>query len=66
MPRLEFEPLIPVFERAKTVHGLDRAATVIGSHFYITPEVTNLVRFCSFTSEVNYVDKQVSTYLIIY
>jgi hypothetical protein len=25
-----FEPMIPVFERAKTVRALDRAATVIG------------------------------------
>jgi hypothetical protein len=25
-----FEPTIPVFERAKMVHALDRAATVIG------------------------------------
>jgi hypothetical protein len=25
-----FEPMIPAFERAKTVHALDRAATVIG------------------------------------
>jgi hypothetical protein len=31
MPQVEFEPTIPVFERAKTVHALDRAATVIGS-----------------------------------
>jgi hypothetical protein len=30
MPRVGFEPTIPVFERAKTVHVLDRAATVIG------------------------------------
>jgi hypothetical protein len=30
MPRVRFEPTIPVFERAKTVHALDRAATVIG------------------------------------
>jgi hypothetical protein len=30
MPRVGFEPKIPVFERAKTVHALDRAATVIG------------------------------------
>jgi hypothetical protein len=30
MPRLGFEPTIPEFERAKTVHALDRAATVIG------------------------------------
>jgi hypothetical protein len=29
MPRVGFEPKIPVFERAKTVHVLDSAATVI-------------------------------------
>jgi hypothetical protein len=29
MPRLGIYPTIPVFERAKTVHALDRAATVI-------------------------------------
>jgi hypothetical protein len=31
MPRVGFDPTIPAFERAKTVHALDRAATVIGS-----------------------------------
>jgi hypothetical protein len=31
MPRVVFEPTIPAFERAKTIHALDRAATVIGS-----------------------------------
>jgi hypothetical protein len=31
MPRVGFEPTTPVFERAKTVHALDRAATVISS-----------------------------------
>jgi hypothetical protein len=30
MPRVGFEPKIPVFERAKTVHASDRADTVIG------------------------------------
>jgi hypothetical protein len=30
MPRVAFEPTNPVFERAKTVHALDRAVTVIG------------------------------------
>jgi hypothetical protein len=29
MPEVRFEPTIPVFERTKTVHALDRAATVI-------------------------------------
>jgi hypothetical protein len=29
MPLVGFEPTIPAFERAKTVHALDRAATVI-------------------------------------
>jgi hypothetical protein len=32
MPRVGFKPTIPVFERAKTFHALDRAATVIGNH----------------------------------
>jgi hypothetical protein len=31
MPRVRFEPTIPVFERAKTFHALDRAATAIGT-----------------------------------
>jgi hypothetical protein len=30
MLQVGFEPTIPVFERAKTVHALDRASTVIG------------------------------------
>jgi hypothetical protein len=30
MPRVGFEPTTPVFERAKTVHVLDLAVTVIG------------------------------------
>jgi hypothetical protein len=31
-PQVGFEPTIPVFKRAKTVHALDLAATVIGTH----------------------------------
>jgi formate-dependent phosphoribosylglycinamide formyltransferase (GAR transformylase) len=31
-----FEPTTPAFERAKTVHALDRAATVIGTPNIIT------------------------------
>jgi hypothetical protein len=30
MPQVGVEPTIPVFERAKTVHALDRAAIMIG------------------------------------
>jgi hypothetical protein len=30
MPWVGFEPTIPAFERAKAIHALDRAATVIG------------------------------------
>jgi hypothetical protein len=29
MPREGFEPTIPVFERANTVHALDRSASVV-------------------------------------
>jgi hypothetical protein len=35
MPWVGFDPMIPAFERAKTVHALARSATVIGYH-YIT------------------------------
>jgi hypothetical protein len=34
MPQVGLEPTIPVFERAKTSHALDRASTVTG--FYMT------------------------------
>jgi hypothetical protein len=30
MPEVGFEPMITAFERAKSVHALDGAATVIG------------------------------------
>jgi hypothetical protein len=39
-PRVGFEPTIPVFERAKTVHALDRAATVIDNTTTITTTTT--------------------------
>jgi hypothetical protein len=39
MPRVGFEPMIPVFERAKTVHALDNAATVIGRRNYIYTQI---------------------------
>jgi hypothetical protein len=35
MPWVGFEPMISAFERAKTVHALDRAVTVIGTEFFI-------------------------------
>jgi hypothetical protein len=36
MPWVVFEPTIPESELTKTVHALDRAATVIGVFKYIT------------------------------
>jgi hypothetical protein len=44
MPRVGFEPTIPAFEGAKTIHALERAATVI-SKFYI-----NKLIYCLITS----------------
>jgi hypothetical protein len=35
MLRVGFEPKIPVFEPAKTVHALDRTATVIDTYCII-------------------------------
>jgi hypothetical protein len=34
MPQVGFEATIPVFERAKTVHALGRAVTVVG--YFVT------------------------------
>jgi hypothetical protein len=34
MPVVGFEPTIPVFEWAKTVHAFNRAATILGEIFY--------------------------------
>jgi hypothetical protein len=50
MPWVGFEPTIPVFEWAKTVHALDRTAIVIGFYgctgiFYTLRELLNLFRF---------------------
>jgi hypothetical protein len=36
MPRVGFEITSSVFERAKTVHALDRAACVIGKLLFIS------------------------------
>jgi hypothetical protein len=42
MPRVEFEPTIPLFERTKSVHAWDRAATVMGFQTYrVTKNSTN-------------------------
>jgi hypothetical protein len=38
MPQVGFEFTIPLFERVKTVHALDRAATVIGCIGNLTEE----------------------------
>jgi hypothetical protein len=41
MPLVVFEPTIPVFERAKTFHALDRTATVIGRNFLLIIKFMN-------------------------
>jgi hypothetical protein len=39
MPLVVFESMIAVFERAKTVHALDRAATVFGTAYLQAHEI---------------------------
>jgi hypothetical protein len=41
MPRMGFEAMVPAFEMAKTVHALDRAATVIGMHLILYAKYQN-------------------------
>jgi hypothetical protein len=42
---VRFEPTIPVFERAKTVHTLDRGATVIGEFVTIVTQICVMAMF---------------------
>jgi hypothetical protein len=39
MPWVGFEPTIPAFERAKTVHALHCATTMIGLHIQIRKQI---------------------------
>jgi hypothetical protein len=50
-PQARFEPTISVFELEKTVHALDRKATVIGPRKY-TPMKKNSLRFYAIFSVV--------------
>jgi hypothetical protein len=45
MPLVGFEPTIPVFERAKIVHALDLAATVIGALLYSKLKWKKIISF---------------------
>jgi hypothetical protein len=40
-----FEPTIPVFERAKTVHASDRETIVIGNFTFTLPKFKNVKNF---------------------
>jgi hypothetical protein len=44
MPRVGFEPIIPVLEQAKTVHASDGAATVIGYIKYTEEKLSFNIR----------------------
>jgi hypothetical protein len=50
MPQVRFEPTTPVFEREKTVHALDRAATVVS--VLQTCSLTNLVLLINYMHNI--------------
>jgi hypothetical protein len=54
MPWVGFEPIIPAFERAKTVRALDRAAIVIGFTSY---------SICIFSTSVYEIDVDIANNL---
>jgi hypothetical protein len=45
MPRVEFEPTTPVFQRAKTVHALDHPDTVIGLTLINFAKILNILNY---------------------
>jgi hypothetical protein len=67
MPRVGFELTIPVFERAKTVHTLDREATAIGHKRFYVMHCLALISFL--TNSVgphvrNYCDRETLLYTV--
>jgi hypothetical protein len=48
MPCVGFEATIPAYERAKTVHALDRSATVTGKHRCTPQHNSSLTYFTAF------------------
>jgi hypothetical protein len=48
MSQMGFEPTILAFERAKTVHALDRAATVVGLKLYDKLKISRKYFDCSY------------------
>jgi hypothetical protein len=56
MPRVGFEPTIPVFEQEKRVHALDRAATVIGIVNYLE-DVNVVISLISFRRLCNLAER---------
>jgi hypothetical protein len=64
MPSVGLEPMIPAFETAKTVHALDRAATVIGNplhQYYPQLQISfcevYIIRSCRYTKPRTAEDK---------
>jgi hypothetical protein len=58
-----FEPTFPAFERAKTVHALDRAATVIGPINII--RIIKLIKRCEeYVADLN-IDGRIILKLIL-
>jgi hypothetical protein len=49
MSRVEFEPMIPGFERAKTVHALDSSATMVS--------LSSVHKLRGLSSQANYTDR---------
>jgi hypothetical protein len=43
MPSVGFEPTIPMFKRAKTVHALDHAATMIGIYSILSSNIRSIM-----------------------
>jgi hypothetical protein len=56
IPWVGFEPTIPAFELAKTVHSLDRAATAIGWLQFITRLKNKLFKYCASSALPSFLD----------
>jgi hypothetical protein len=54
MPRVGFERTIPAFERAKTVHALDRAAIVTSAIHFRTAKQQETTNFNELNEDLSF------------
>jgi hypothetical protein len=66
MTPVGFEPTIPVFERAKTVHALDRAAIVIDGGSFTREKIKQMSIKIKILRKCKFLTSNILIYYLVY